>query len=399
MDIEQGNTRLTANDLNDSTADNLRQKLFAPTTRQAGDFGRRKETRIVLPALPSWSERIGLPAFFTARNHAQGVLAASGTKPSVLSLKNFTAMRQDVAYAAKLMTQEKEILLFAALQWVVVGLAYLMWTQVLDWIPDSVWAEVARASAEDRNASADWANLAIWGWSLLIIATAAYPLALLNAAIVASHYLRVSNQPSTIPACLKLASKNLGRVWLFTAMDAFITANAILDRLPRKGRRRTAFEEAAYYAWKIATVGALPSLVSGKGFVEAANESVWLLEDQPVRTIGLRMGYSLVCWIIGVLAYAGAILFFIAFGGPLGGENLVYHFYVLMGAPIFVAVGITSLIRPLFVIAISKLYTDVVPVNVEIEGTVIVHPANEVEWPMLVFAMLLGIVLALYFTN
>jgi hypothetical protein len=390
---------LTANDLNDSTAEDLRQKLFAPTTRQAGDFGRRKETRVVLPALPSWSERVGFPAFFTARNHAQGVLAASGIKPSVLSLKNFTAMRQDVAYAVRLMMQEKEILLFAALQWLVIGFAYLMWTQVLDWIPDSVWAEVARASAENRDAPADWASLAIWGWSLLIIATAAYPLALLNAAIVASHYLKSSGQASTIPACFKLASKNLAKVWVFTAMDGLVTANAILDRLPSKRRRRTAREEAAYYAWKIATVGALPSLVSGKGLVDAANESVWLLEDQPVRTIGIRMGYSLVCWIIGVLAYAGAVATFVMFGDPLDGENWVYNVYILMGAPIFIAVGVISLIRPIFVLAISKLYTDVVPVNVEIEGTVVVQPANEIDWPTLVFAMLLGIVLALYFTS
>jgi hypothetical protein len=133
--------------------------------------------------------------------------------------------------------------------------------------------------------------------------------------------------------------------------------------------------------------------------VDAANESVWLLEDQPVRTIGIRMGYSLVCWIIGVLAYAGAIVAVILFGAPLSGENWVYHFYVLMGAPIFIAVGITSLIRPIFVIAIAKIYTDVVPVNVEIEGTVVVQPANEIDWPTLVFAMLLGIVLALYFTS
>jgi len=391
---------LSANDVRDSAAEDLRQRLFAPTTRDAGDFGRRKETRVVLPALPSWSERLGLPAFFTARNHAQGVLAASGTKPSVLSLKNFTAMRDDVAYAVRLMMQEKEILLFAALQWLVVGFAYLMWTQVLAWIPDSVWAEVARDASEKGSASADWASLAIWGWSVLIIATAAYPLALLNASIVASHYLRSSGQPSTIPACLKLASKNLSRVWLFTAMDALVTASAILERLPSKRRRtNTAVREAAYYAWKIATIGALPSLVSGKSFVDAANESVWLLEDQPVRTIGIRMGYSLVCWIIGVLAYAGAILAVITFGAPLGGQNWVYHIYVLMGAPIFVAVGVVSLIRPVFVIAISKLYTDVVPVNVEIEGTVTVESGTEIDWPTLIFAMLTGITLALYFTS
>jgi hypothetical protein len=395
-----GNTRLAANDLEHSVTDDIRQRLFAPTERQSGDFGRRKETRVVLPALPSWSERIGVPAFFTARNHAQAVLAASGTKPSVFSLKHFSAMRQDVTYAVRLMMQEKEILLFAALQWLVIGIAYLMWTQVLDWIPDSVWAEVARDASDKGGTSTDWANLAIWGWSLLVIATAAYPLALLNASIVASHYLKSSGQASTVPACLNLASKNLGRVWLFTALDALITAGAILDRLPSKKRRkRTAVEEAAYYAWKIATIGALPSLVSGKTFVDSANESVWLLEDQPVRAIGIRMGYSLICWIIGVLAYVGAIVTFIMFGSSPTGENWVYHGYVLVGAPIFVAIGIVSLIRPVFVLAISKLYTDVVPVNVEIEGTVTVESGTEIDWPTLIFAMLTGTTLALYFTS
>jgi hypothetical protein len=390
---------LAASDLDHSATDDIRQRLFAPTDRPSGDFGRRKEARVVLPALPSWSERIGVPAFFTARNHAQGVLAASGTRPSIFSLKNFSAMRQDMAYAVKLMMQEKEILLFAALQWLVIGLAYMMWTQVLAWIPDSVWAEAARESSE-RSTAADWADLAIWGWSLLIIATAAYPLALLNASIVASHYLKSSGQQSTVPACLNLASKNLGRVWLFTALDALITVHAIVDRLPSKRRRkRTVAKEAAYYGWKIATIGVLPALVSGKTFVDSANESVWLLEDQPVRTIGIRMGYSLLCWIIGVLAYAGAIVTFIMFGSSPSDENWVYHFYVLMGAPIFFAVGVVSLIRPVFVLAISKLYTDVVPVNVEIEGTVTAESPTEIDWLTLIFAMLTGITLALYLTS
>ena len=111
---------MAANDLEHSVTDDIRQRLFAPSDRHASDFGRRKEARVVLPALPTWSERVGLPAFFTARTHAQGALAASGTKPRVLSLKNFSAMRGDVAYALKLMMQEKEILVFALLQWLVI---------------------------------------------------------------------------------------------------------------------------------------------------------------------------------------------------------------------------------------------------------------------------------------
>ena len=104
---------MTANDLKHSTADDLRQQLFAPDTRQAGEFGRRKESRVELPALPPWSERIGLSAFFTARTHAQAVFASSGTKPKLLSLNNFSALRDDLSYAVKLMRQEKEISSFS----------------------------------------------------------------------------------------------------------------------------------------------------------------------------------------------------------------------------------------------------------------------------------------------
>jgi hypothetical protein len=388
---------LTANDLKNSTAEDLRQRLFAPASHRAGDFGRRREGPVVLPPAPSWSERIGLTAFFSARNEAQNIFTATGAKPKLLSLGNFSALRGDLIHAVRLMGQEKEILLFAALQWLVIGIAYFLWIQVIDWIPDSVWVEVARALEEDREAQTGVASLALWGWSLLIIATAAYPIALLNAAIAATHYLRASNQRSTLGACLQLAFRNMGRLWLFTAMDAFVTVNAIADRLPRKRGRRTAAEEAAYYAWKVATAGVLPSLVAGNGFVMAAKESIRLLEDQPVRTIGIRMAYSLLCWIVGVLAYLGAIVFFMMFGGPLGGENGLYHFYMLMGAPIFFAVGVTSLLRPLFVIAVSKLYTDVIPVDVE-TGPSIAEAETVIDIPAIAFVMLLGFLLTLYFS-
>jgi hypothetical protein len=393
-DIERAKHALTANHFDDPTAGNTSPMLFATGDRGRSDFGHRKESTVVLPPSPPWFERIGLTAFFTARRQAQSIFAASGTRPRLLSLSHFSLLRQDFAYAIKLMMQEKEILLFAALEWLVVGFAYLLWIQAFAWIPDSVWAEAARAD-DSRDAISGVMSIGLWGWSLLVVATAAYPIALLNASIVAAHYLRSSNQTSTIPACLALASTNLGRVWLFTAMDAVVTVNAILDRLPRKHGKRTVSEEASYYAWKIATAGTLPSLVAGNEFLMASKESIRLLEDQPVRTIAIRMAYSLLCWIIGVAAYAGAVLFLMMFGAPPAAENWLYHFYVLMGAPVFFAVGVTSLLRPLFVIVIAKIYTEVIPVNVE-GGLTVVEPEKTVDIPLIVFVMLLCFALTLY---
>ncbi len=396
--FEQAKHALSANHFDDPTADSSSPMLFATGDRGQSEFGHRKESTVVLPPAPPWFERVGLTAFFSTRSQAQTIFAASGTRPRLLSLSHFSLIRQDIAYATKLMMQEKEILLFAALEWLVVGFAYLLWIQAFAWIPNSVWAEAARADDDGRDAISGVMSLALWGWSLLVVATAAYPIALLNAAIVAAHYLRSSNQASTIPACLALASTNLGRVWLFTALDAVVTVNAILDRLPRKRGRRTASEEAFYYAWKIATAGALPSLVAGNDFLMASKESIRLLEEQPVRTIGIRMAYSLLCWIIGVAAYAGAILFLTTFGAQPRAENWLYHFYLLMGAPVFFAVGVTALLRPLFVIVIAKIYTEVIPVNVE-AGLTVVEPEKTVDIPLIVFVMLLCFVLTLYLST
>jgi hypothetical protein len=388
---------LTANHFDDPTADNSAPMLFVTGERGRSDFGHRKGSTLVLPPAPPWFERIGLTAFLTARRQAQTIFAASGTRPRLLSLSHFSLLRQDFAYAIRLMRQEKEILLFAALEWLVVGLAYLLWIQAFAWIPDSVWAETARAD-DGRDTISGVISIGLWGWSLLVVATAAYPIALLNASIVAAHYLRSSNRASTIPACLNLASTNLGRVWLFTAMDAVVTVNAILDRLPKNRGKRTAVEEASYYAWKIATAGALPSLVAGNEFLMASKESIRLLEEQPVRTIAIRMAYSLFCWIVGVAAYAGAILFLMIFGAPPATENWLYHFYVLIGAPVFFAVGVTSLLRPLFVIVIAKIYTEVIPVNVE-GGLTVVEPEKTVDIPLIVFVMLLCFMLTLYLAS
>ena len=390
---------MSANNLNDT--DDLAKRLFSARRREPsdfGDFGRRREGPVVLPPAPPWSERVGLTTLFSARGEAQKVFAATNTKPKLLSLGNFAALRQDWSYAVRLMMQEEEILLFAALQWLVVAIAYFLWIQVIGWIPDSVWAQVASAVDSDRDAETGIASLALWGWSLLIVMIAAYPIAVLNASITAAHYLRASHHPSTIGACLHLALKNMGRLWLFTAMDAWVTVNAIADRMPRKRGKRTAGEEAAYYAWKIATAGVLPSMVAGNGFAMAAKESIRLLEDQPVRAIGIRMGYSLLCWIVGFSAYVGATFFFMMFGGPLNGENGLYHFYMLMGAPIFFAVGVTSLLRPFFVIAMSKLYTDVIPVDVE-AGPSVAEDEKIIDVPAIVFVSLLAFMLTSYFAN
>lgn len=330
-----------------------------------------------------------------AQDEAKKIFDETGTEPRILSIQNFSTFWEELGYSCRLILEEKEIIFFAVLQWLVIGLAYIIWTQILDWIPDSLWEEVRKSSDRDDNGAFILINLVLLGWSFFVVLVASYPLSLLNAAMTAAHYLRSSNQTSTIAKCFNLAFKNLGRLWIFTAIDAWITVNAILDRLPRRGRNRSALDEFLYYAWKIGTIGILPALVAGKGYRDAAKDSVALLKNKPTRTIGIRMAYSFVCWIIGIAAYIGSIYYFYVFDGHDNKANEIYNFYFLMTVPIFIAVGVTSvLIRPFFLVMISKLYTDIVPIDKEVTALSVDKKFDALA---LFFAMLLCVLLAFYF--
>ncbi|MGE0212406.1 MAG: hypothetical protein AB7S41_11985 [Parvibaculaceae bacterium] len=331
-------------------------------------------------------------ALNVARTRARDIFDKTGEQPKILSGKNLSTFFGELGYAVKLVVEEREILFFAALQWVVIGLGYTIWTQVLDWIPDSAWEEAGR---DDSDVKFTFLSLALTAWSFFVVAVASYPISLLNAAITAAHYLRGSGQESTIARCLGLALRNLGRLWVFTTIDAWITVDAILDRMPRKRGRRTALDEALYYAWKIGTIGVVPSLVAGRGYTSAVRDSIALLREKPVRAIGIRMGYSLICWIIGITAYIGGFYYFAAFGAHIGGENEVYDFYVLMAVPIVIAVGVTAvLVRPFYLVMVARLYTDVVKVG---EDATALTAGRKFDTPAFIFAMLLTVLIAAYF--
>lgn len=323
-----------------------------------------------------------------ARDEAKRVFSHTQTKPKMLSRKNFSTFSGELVYASKLVAEEKEILFFAMLQWLVIGLAYTLWTQILDWIPDELWQEVKRSVDRDDEGAFTLVNLVFLAWSFFIILVASYPISLLNAAMTAAHYLRSTNQTSTIAKCLNIAAKNLSRLWIYTTIDAWITVTAILDRLPSKENNRTAADELLYYAWKIGTIGVLPSLVAGRNYKEAASDSVKILRTEPLRAIGIRMGYSLICWIIGIAAYIGAMLFFVEFGNSQESTNRIYNFYFLMIVPIFIAVGVTAVVvRPFFLIMLSKLYTDILSIAPE---AVTLKENKKLDYLALSFAVMLS---------
>ena len=330
-----------------------------------------------------------------ARKEASELFDRTGAKPKLLSAQNLSTFWGELRYSFKLILAEKEIVFFAALQWLVIGLAYAIWTQILDWVPDSVWDQVMKS--DDHEITSTAINLVLLGWSFLVVVVASYPISLLNAAMTAAHYLRGAGQTSTVAKCINLAFKHLGRLWVFTTIDAWITVNAIVDRLPRKHGRRTALDEPLYYAWKIGTMGVVPALVAGKGFGEAAKDSVSLFTHEPGRAIGIRMGYSPICRVIGIAAYVGGFYYFVAFHDHANKVNEVYNFYVLMAVPIVIAVGVTSvLVRPFYLVMVSKLYTDVVPIDSEVTA---LTAGRKFDALAFVFAIFLCALLAFYFVG
>lgn len=176
-----------------------------------------------------------------------------------------------VGQAGMLALREKKILVFALLQWLVIALA----------------------------------------WSFFCVGVAAYPLGILSGCMGAAHFLHRQGRESTVADCMQLVLPQSWPLWAFHWIDGWITVNQILKRLPRKNDRRSAAQKAAsealYYAWKLGISGVLPSIVSGNGLLTSGRQSVVFVKDNLGEVARLRAGYSALCWIVGIAAYAGAM--------------------------------------------------------------------------------------------
>ncbi len=262
-----------------------------------------------------------------------------------------------IAYAVSLGFKEKEIFLFGLLQWVSIGFGYLLWVQMLDWIPESVWRSAANS---DEGSIADWILLA---WSFVCVGLTAFPVGILTGCMGATHFLHKQGRESTIATCFKLVLPQSWSLWSFHWIDGWITVNQILDRLPKKGgRKNPVLSEALYYAWKLGVSGVLPSIVTGNNLFTSGKNSVIFVKDNLVEVAKLRAGYSALCWIVGIGTYVGTIFLFMAVDIVPKNDEVYQHIYTIYfwaAVPILIAVGVISLIlRPIFVLALCDLYSD-----------------------------------------
>ena len=121
-----------------------------------------------------------------------------------------------------------------------------------------------------------------------------------------------------------------------------------------------------------------------------------MLKNSTARIIGIRMGYSAICWVIGVAAYIGAVFFLSATGAFEHKIHQIYYVYLYGIVPISIAASIILVfIRPFYLIMISKAYSDMIPIEPrELRD----HPTDKRSYGLFIFfGILLAILLLFYY--
>lgn len=278
-------------------------------------------------------------------------------------IRDFTSR---IKYALLLGLKEKEIFFFGLMQWMSIVLAYMLWLQMLDWIPQSVWDSVSRCIDSGSDYCSVAADIPLSLWGIVCILLAAFPVGIFSLAMGTTHFLHQNNEESTVMKCLNAAFSNAFATWNFHFIDGYITVGRIISRLPKENdytsTSQKAAEEAFYYAWKVGIAGIIPSLVLGNGIVESGKNSIKFVKANFLEIVKLRAAYSLLCWIVGILAYVGGILTLIFMGDDIyaiSGGLKISKIYLFLIFPIGVAVSVVMiLLRPIYVLTICDMYSD-----------------------------------------
>ena len=265
-----------------------------------------------------------------------------------------------IGSAVTLIRDEPKILVFALLQWVCVLLGYLLWIQMADWIPAYLWGN----PTSPREPSV--ADIASAAWAFVCVGIVSYPVGVLSGCMGAAHILRSSNRASTFSSCFSMVLPQSRDLWLFHWIDGWITIDQILDRIPSRTPAASptsrTMRESLYYAWKIGVAGLLPGMITGRNLVQSARQSVEFAKDNFVEVAKLRAGYSLLCWIVGIGAYLGALALIVTVDtgtAAIGVTDRIYPLFLWLALPISIAVALVMLcLRPVYVIALCDLYAD-----------------------------------------
>jgi hypothetical protein len=108
-------------------------------------------------------------------------------------------------------------------------------------------------------------------------------------------------------------------------------------------------------------------MVTGHDLIRSGRNSVDFVKENFIEVAKLRAGYSALCWVVGIGAYVGAIMFFMAVDVVPKGDEVYRHIYTIYfwaAVPILIAAAIVMLfLRPIYVLAICDLYSDYLDEN------------------------------------
>lgn len=293
-------------------------------------------------------------------------------------------------FAVKFILQEKEVLFFAFLQWLVVIWVYYLWVQMLWWIPEEVWE-----SAKESD-SGSIVDLILIVWSFLCVGIATFPIGILSWCMWVSYILKKTIGSSDIGSCFKMVLPNAWKIWLFSWIDWWITVNRIFDRIPSKDDRQSAtskaLEEALYYAWKVGTLPILPALSTGRSIWSAIKDSFELLKMNTKTIILTRTGYSIFCWIVWVWSYILWVLWLLSVPSLLW--NTVFSIYMIIGIPLGISLWIVILVlRPIYIITSFAIYENYLAIK---KQKIVIEKSEKGTNILILFLVFIGVISLLY---
>ena len=258
-----------------------------------------------------------------------------------------------------LIFKEPEILLFSLLQVLAISVAYVIWIQMVDWLPAEFWE---RPNNSDEARPGD---IVLMIWGIFCIGLATLPIGFFTACTGVVHILSRQGRDSTVWRCCRFVYPKIWQLWIFSWIDGCVTVHRIVDRLPQKNKpARTAaeraFDEAMYYAWKVGTAGVIPALLTTNNTWRACKNSIEFLKHKALDIMILRVGYSAICWVVGVLTYLLAAYVLFRWGPAQDKMQLnMYDVLFLLGAPMLVGILVVKmLVSPIYILSLFSLYFD-----------------------------------------
>jgi hypothetical protein len=228
---------------------------------------------------------------------------------------------------------------------------------MLYWIPEEVWRST------ENSDGGSIADLVLSAWMFVCIGVVAMPLGVFSSCMAVVHMLHFDNKPSKIADCLRVVLPRMWSLWLFHWMDGHITMNQIIDRMcndKNTTASQKALKEFLYYVWKIATMGILPNLITGRNITDTVKNTIGMVKENAMEMLIIRTGYSIFCWIVAITTYAWGILNYGWMMETFFPEDLhttTAEFYFYAGIPVLFSVAIIQLfIRPAYILAITDVY-------------------------------------------